>query len=141
MLNLSASSRSVRYSQLRWYVLSELMLSLSPSLTVYQSYHAPLDPRASTQSYAFEKEAEKLLKSETKIDSITTIAGLALLYLSVSVHGESVRASAYLETATKQAQRMKLFGVPDALQDLGSISQEKLIATSTTTWGLFDLHV
>ncbi|CAO2648429.1 Nn.00g076960.m01.CDS01 [Neocucurbitaria sp. VM-36] len=103
--------------------------------------YAPLDPQASKFSYACEKEAEKLFQSEGKVDSLPTIAGLALLYVSLAVHGEGVRALKFLKAASEAAEQLKMFGVPDALETLGSDSQETLVATSATAWGLFNLMV
>ncbi|KAJ4369797.1 hypothetical protein N0V83_005561 [Neocucurbitaria cava] len=98
-------------------------------------------PEASRNSYAFEKEAEKLLQSEGTADSLPTIAGLALLYVSLSVHGEGLRALKFLTAASEAAEKLKLFGVPEALETLSSASLETLVATSATAWGLFNVIV
>ncbi|KAF2855091.1 hypothetical protein T440DRAFT_415184 [Plenodomus tracheiphilus IPT5] len=114
---------------------------VSSLLAVASTCCAPLDVQISNQSYEFEKEAEKLFKSETDIDSLNTISGLCLLYLSLSMHGEGMRGLTYLQTAQREAERLKLFGVPEALETLGSLPQDKLRATSATAWGTFNLLV
>lgn len=106
-----------------------------------QLCYTPLDPQVSRNSYAFEKEAEKLLQSEGTANSLPTIAGLALLYVSLSVHGEGLRALKFITAASKAAEKLKLFGVPEALEVLSSASLETLVATSATAWGLFNVIV
>lgn len=62
-----------------------------------------------------------------------------LLYMAVSTHGEGVRGLKYLTTASQAAERMKLYGVPEAPEDLGSISHETLVARSACAWGMFNM--
>ncbi|KAI8943582.1 hypothetical protein NX059_001577 [Plenodomus lindquistii] len=114
---------------------------VSTLLAVACACCAPLDLQTTNQSYEFEKEAEKLFQSETNIDSLTTVAGLSLLYLSLSLHGEGLRGFQYLQTAQREAERMKLFGVPEVLENLSSISQDQLRATSATGWGTFNMLI
>ncbi|KAF1844763.1 uncharacterized protein K460DRAFT_98178 [Cucurbitaria berberidis CBS 394.84] len=104
-------------------------------------YDAPLDPKGSKNSYAFEKEAVKLFQSEDNVDSLPTIAGLVLLYVSLAVHGEGMRGMQFLTAALQAAERMKLFGVPEVHEELSSASPETLVATSATAWGLFNMII
>ncbi|KAH7111289.1 hypothetical protein B0J11DRAFT_194207 [Dendryphion nanum] len=85
-----------------------------------QQTHSLVDPQASSISYACEKEAEKLFQAETKQDSLPTLAGMALLYVSLTCHGEGKKGTDYLVVATQAAERMNLFGVFNVLATLES---------------------
>lgn len=103
--------------------------------------YAPLDMEASGHSYAFEREAEKLFSSETELDSLPTVAGLLLLYMSLSTHGEGLRALKFLHLASATAERMGLRGEPGGLRDANNVSPEMSVARSATAWGLFNMIV
>lgn len=114
---------------------------VSALLAVSCAVYRPLDLEASNQSHAFEKEAEKLFQSETELDSLPTVAGLALLYMSMSTHGEGVKALRYLTTASDTAERLKLYGVSEKLEGVELLSPEQRVARSATAWGMFNLIV
>jgi hypothetical protein len=77
-----------------------------------------------------------------KKDSILTIAGLTLLFLSHGGHG-SGREFEILHEASEMAKRLKLFGVKNVLDDtqISSLSPTAQRALSHTTWGVFNLHM
>lgn len=108
-----------------------------------QQFYSVVDPAASIHSVACEKEAEKLFQAETTPYSLPTLAGLALLHVSLTCHGEGNRGTVYLNTATQAAEDIKLFGVPDPLVSLNADldSADARVGTSATAWGLFNMVV
>ncbi|KAF2442155.1 hypothetical protein P171DRAFT_62402 [Karstenula rhodostoma CBS 690.94] len=99
------------------------------------------DVDAASKSLEFEREAEMLWRAD-KEDSILTIAGLSLLFLSHGGHG-SGREFEILHEASDMAKRLKLFGVKNVLDDeqISSLSPVAQRALSHTTWGVFNLHI
>lgn len=89
----------------------------------------------------FEAEAEILLSATRKFNSITTIAGLLLLFVSFSARGQGTNELPYLKDATEMALDMKLLREPDALglSELTPLSDEQQAATAHTTWGLYNM--
>jgi hypothetical protein len=102
-----------------------------------------VDPQASSASVACEKEAERLFLAETNRNSVSTLAGMALLHVSLACHGEGNKGTTYLRAATQAAERMRLFGVSDALSTLDSnlVPTDAFAGTSAIAWGLFNIVV
>ncbi|KAF2647338.1 hypothetical protein K491DRAFT_784784 [Lophiostoma macrostomum CBS 122681] len=95
------------------------------------------------QSFACEKEAEHLFKAESERDSLPTLAGMALLHLSLSGHGSRSAAFQYIEETTRMVKRMKLFDSPSqpAFHQPTVVTEDTLIALSRTAWGVFSILV
>lgn len=77
-----------------------------------------------------------------KKDTILTIAGLSLLFLSHGGHG-SGREFEILHEASNMANRLNLFGVKNVLNDeqISTLSPVAQRALSHTAWGVFNLHM
>ncbi|KAF9735825.1 hypothetical protein PMIN06_002189 [Paraphaeosphaeria minitans] len=115
---------------------------LVTSLLAFASQaYSSKDPDAASKSFEFEKEAEMLWRAEKK-DSILTIAGLSLLFLSHGGHG-SGREFEILHEASDMAKRLNLFGVKNVLDDaqISMLSPVAQRALAHTTWGVFNLHI
>ena len=79
-----------------------------------------------------------MFSAEGKIDTLPNIAALPLLYTSVATHGDVPRATKYLAAANDAADRMNLFGGPDA----ATLASTKITAArSQAAWGLFNFLV
>ncbi|KAF9701168.1 hypothetical protein EKO04_000294 [Ascochyta lentis] len=115
---------------------SPLLVSslLAFALQGYSSIH----PETAKYSYQFEQQAEKLFSAEGTVDSLPTVAALALLYTTIAVHADVPRAMKYLIAAEDAAKRMNLFREPDPAT-FGS--PKTIAATSQTAWGLFNFFV
>ncbi|KAJ4985949.1 hypothetical protein SVAN01_08531 [Stagonosporopsis vannaccii] len=100
--------------------------------------YSSVDPASAKYSHQFEQHAEKLFAAEGKIDTLPNITALPLLYTSVATHADVPRATKYLLAANEAADRMKLFGSPDAAT-LGST--KTTAARSQAAWGLFNFLV
>ncbi|PVH93023.1 hypothetical protein DM02DRAFT_677109 [Periconia macrospinosa] len=105
--------------------------------------HALIDPGALDQSFACEKEAQDLFKAESERDSLPTLAGIALLHLSLSGHGNHSAAFEYIQETTKMVERMKLFNDPNepAFHQPTVVTNDTQIALSRTAWGVFSMIV
>ncbi|PSN60230.1 hypothetical protein BS50DRAFT_681738 [Corynespora cassiicola Philippines] len=120
--------------QCRFHFCSPFLVS---ALLAFASQaYTSVDQNGSHRSSEFEKEAEALWRVE-KVDSLPTLAGLILLYMSFGTHGQSEFAKQFIDDACSMARRMKLFDVPDALQRVDSLPKDDQIATSSAAWGVF----
>lgn len=100
------------------------------------------DATANAKSFDFEKEA-KMLRHSEQDDSVPTMAGLMLLFMSLGSHGLSgADGLTYLFEASEMAKRMKLFGVEDTLTaaQISSLTEEAQRAFVQTAWGVFNMH-
>lgn len=103
-----------------------------------QQGYSSVNPAVAKRSYQIEEQAEKLVSAQGEVDDLPTIAGLALVYISISVHGDVPRAMKYLTSAREAADRMNLFDNPDPATHG---SPKALAATSQAAWGLFNFLV
>ncbi|KAH7113806.1 hypothetical protein B0J11DRAFT_140351 [Dendryphion nanum] len=92
-------------------------------------------------SHDFENEAEKLFGADSAPDTLPTISGLCLLYVSMAGHSNGLKGLNYLSKAVQIAERMNLLGVKDPVGVRVPASVETLAGTSQTIWGLFNLTV
>jgi hypothetical protein len=101
------------------------------------------DDHALEQSFLCEKEADNLFKAEADREPLPSLAGVAMLYISLTLHGNRSGAFKYIQETTTKVARMKLFeDVPTlASSQSASLSQETLAATSRTAWGVFNMIV
>ncbi|KAJ4357059.1 hypothetical protein N0V95_002797 [Ascochyta clinopodiicola] len=110
----------------------------TPGTDVVQQSYSSIHPEAAKHSHQFEQQAEKLFAAEGTVDTLPTVAALALLYISIAVRADVPRAMKYLIAAKDAAKRMNLFGEPDPAT-FGSLKTRE--ASSQTAWGLFNFHV
>jgi hypothetical protein len=83
----------------------------------------------------------KLSEVEASTDDIMNVAAFMLLFLSFACRGKStVHANHYLKRSAEMAARLKLFGVPDAInmESISSLPREKQTALAAAAWGSFN---
>ncbi|KAF3039838.1 dolichyl-phosphate beta-glucosyltransferase, partial [Didymella keratinophila] len=100
------------------------------------------DPKASTKSLEFEKEARLLWRADSE-DSIPNLAGLIFLYIAMANNGNGDQGAAnYVFEAGEMAKRMQLFGVHDkiAASRPQLRSEEAKYALRQASWGLFNIY-
>lgn len=89
---------------------SSLMVN---SLLAYASQTSDsLGPDAVDYSYAFKREAVALARERPE-DSLPTVVGLVLLFMSVSSHAPGLEGLAYLSEAVDMAERLRVFGMEE----------------------------
>lgn len=93
---------------------------------------------ALSKSYEFESEAKRLAEVELHSDSLTTVAGLLLLYESIGTHGKM--ALSYINHMFDMAARMRLFGVEERLNtsEFATLSSTEQRSTASVAWGAFN---
>jgi hypothetical protein len=101
------------------------------------------DQQALSQSFACEKEAENLFKAESEHETLPTLAGIALLHLSLVLHGNRSDAIKYIHELNKTMIKMKLFDdvTEMATNQPNANMQETLLALCGTAWGIFNMMV
>lgn len=93
-----------------------------------------LCPDAAECSYVFEKEAIREAQSISE-DSLPTIIGLALTFMSISRHGHESEGLVYLSEAMEMAKRIEVSGTQNGEKILRRKSQDLKSATETA-WSL-----
>ncbi|PVH97206.1 nitrate assimilation regulatory protein nirA [Periconia macrospinosa] len=104
-----------------------------------QSYSA-FDPRSSTFTASFIRDAEKLWKAESLSDSPKNLAALCYLAMACTVHGEEqLRFESTTETRA-MAKRMALIGVrptDDLIKEFHQLPADKIKEMSHAAWGIY----
>lgn len=116
---------------------------VSSLLAFASQLYSAEQPVATAKSFEFEKEAEMLWRAKLD-DSMPNIAGLMLLYTSISCHGQGgPNAVRYVLEATEMCKRMKLYGVGDQLTDaqISSLTEGAQRAWTNTAWGSFNFYM